>query len=79
MKIAVDAVQMKQIERETIEEAGLPALVLMERAALALTVAVQQKAEQLQMVRPIRIGIVCGNGNNGGDGYAVARLLKLKG
>lgn len=79
MRIAVDSVQMKQIEKETIEGAGLPSLVLMERAALALTLAVQKKAEQLQTVCPVRIGILCGNGNNGGDGVACARHLFLAG
>ena len=79
MKIAVDATQMKQIERETIEGAGLPSLVLMERAALALTDAVQKKATELQTICPVRIGILCGNGNNGGDGVACARHLFLAG
>lgn len=79
MRIAVDSVQMKQIEKETIEGAGLPSLVLMERAALALTAAVQKKAEKLQTVCPVRIGIICGNGNNGGDGVACARHLFLAG
>ena len=79
MRIAVDAMQMKQIEKETIEDAGLPSLVLMERAALALTAAVQKKAEELQTICPVRIGILCGNGNNGGDGVACARHLFLDG
>ena len=79
MRIAVDSVQMKQIEKETIEGAGLPSLVLMERAALALTAAVQKKAEKLQTICPVRIGIICGNGNNGGDGVVCARHLFLAG
>ena len=79
MRIAVDAMQMKQIEKETIEEAGLPAMVLMERAALALTAAVQKKADELQIAHLGRIGILCGNGNNGGDGVACARHLFLTG
>lgn len=79
MRIAVDAMQMKQIEKETIEGAGLPSLVLMERAALALTAAVRKKAEELHTVCPVRIGILCGNGNNGGDGVACARQLFLAG
>lgn len=67
--------QMQQIDALTIQEAGIPSLVLMERAALSV-------AEQIQkMVFPQdgRILSVCGCGNNGADGLAVARILALRG
>ncbi|MFD1671075.1 NAD(P)H-hydrate epimerase [Agrilactobacillus yilanensis] len=67
------AEQMAECDRHTIEDIGLPSLVLMERAALAATdVIVKQMSTN-------KVLVVCGVGNNGGDGLAVARLLWLKG
>ena len=66
----VDAAGMKEVDRYTIEEIGIPSLVLMERAALAVTDCVKDYA-----TKQSRIGVLCGTGNNGGDGVAVARLL----
>ena len=58
----------------TIEDVGIPGIVLMERAALgavdALLAHFQDHADM-----PARIGILCGAGNNGGDGFAMARLF----
>ena len=74
MKKVVDAQTMKSIDDYTIKEIGLPSMVLMERAALAVA---------NEIVRHInkddRILAVCGRGNNGADGIAAARILKLKG
>ncbi len=67
----LDAAGMKEADRRTIEEIGIPSLVLMERAALAVADRVKAYAG-----RESRIGVLCGAGNNGGDGVAVARLLK---
>ena len=64
------ATDMKETDRITIEEDGVPSLVLMERAALAVAERVKAYA-----TKESRIGVLCGNGNNGGDGVAVARLL----
>ncbi|MBQ8846804.1 MAG: NAD(P)H-hydrate epimerase, partial [Lachnospiraceae bacterium] len=66
----VDAAGMKEADRVTIEEVGVPSLVLMERAALAVAERVKVYA-----TKESRIGVLCGTGNNGGDGVAVARLL----
>ena len=74
MRIAVNASQMKQIEQQTIQEIGIPSLVLMERASLAITKAIQKRAGKKE-----KIAILCGNGNNGGDGVACARQLYLAG
>lgn len=68
------AAGMKEADRITIEELGIPSLVLMERAALAVVCRVKVYAEI-----DSRIGVVCGTGNNGGDGVAVARMLKEEG
>lgn len=72
MEYAVDGGQMKELDRRAIQEVGMPSLVLMERAALAC-------AEALAAFPLERVLVVCGSGNNGADGVAVARLLHLKG
>ena len=64
------AAEMKEADRVTIEEIGIPSLVLMERAALAVADRVKAYA-----TGGSRVGVLCGTGNNGGDGVAVARLL----
>ncbi len=66
--------QMQKADKMTIEKIGIPSMVLMERAALQV-VDVMEK-EHLDLTKVL---VVCGSGNNGGDGYAVARLLHLKG
>lgn len=70
----LDATGMKEVDRITIEEVGLPSLVLMERAAISVADCVKEYA-----TKESRIGVLCGTGNNGGDGVAVARLLKEAG
>lgn len=65
--------QMKMLDEYTIEKMGMPSLVLMERAALAVASEVMEQ----QICR--RILVVCGSGNNGADGVAAARILHLKG
>lgn len=66
--------QMKKADQMTIEKIGIPSMVLMERAALGVVETLKQ--EQLDLSKVL---VVCGSGNNGGDGYAVARLLHLEG
>lgn len=61
---------MKECDRVTIEEYGVPSLVLMERAALAAVDCLTDGSFCLE-----RVLVVCGSGNNGGDGFAIARLL----
>ena len=74
MKPVVTAVEMKGLDRNTIESAGVPGMVLMERAALKTVEAMEK-----YLGNKDRVLVVCGNGNNGGDGMAIARLLHLKG
>ena len=65
------ASQVRELDRQTIEEHGIPGLELMERAGSAA-------CEVLHNIWPDawRIVIVCGTGNNGGDGYVMARLAQ---
>ncbi|MDD6037955.1 MAG: NAD(P)H-hydrate dehydratase [bacterium] len=65
---------MKQFDTNTIEYFGIPSLVLIERAALAAV----EELECDIIEKNERILIVAGNGNNGADGLAMARLLHLK-
>ena len=65
---------MRLADLYTIQEVGIPSLVLMERAAMGVVEAMEQAELDLSNVL-----VVCGSGNNGGDGYAIARLLHLKG
>ena len=70
MEYLVDAKKMKQCDQAAIEGLGIPSMVLMERAALAVTEEILKARPQ-----PAPVLVVCGSGNNGGDGFAIARLL----
>lgn len=67
MKYLVTASEMKQYDINTTEKYGMPSLVLMERAALAVTA----ELEKLPLYDDAVL-VVCGTGNNGADGLAVA-------
>jgi len=67
----VTAEEMKRYDTNTIETIGIPALVLMERAALA---AAEAAKEAVRCESPAVL-VLAGTGNNGADGLAVARLL----
>ena len=65
-----DAEAMRAIDRWAIEQRGVPSLDLMERAGAGVARAVERTAPD----GPVTV--VCGKGNNGGDGLVVARLLR---
>ncbi len=65
--------QMRQCDQITIEELGVPGMVLMESAARG--VAFKAKEMLYGEVSSKKIAVVCGKGNNGGDGFAAARYL----
>lgn len=67
---ALTAAQMREVDRRCIEDIGIPGAVLMNNAGTA----VYREIGDLGAV-----GVVCGKGNNGGDGYVVARLALLSG
>ena len=74
MKYIVDSVKMKEIDRYTMEEIKIPPAVLMERAAMEVIAVMKQS-----ITKDDRILVVCGPGNNGGDGVAAGRILHLQG
>ena len=63
--------QMRQYDSVAIEKYGVPGVVLMENAGRGATRVVLEAAGD----RPGTIAIVCGKGNNGGDGFVIARHL----
>ncbi|HET7434945.1 MAG TPA: NAD(P)H-hydrate dehydratase [Thermoanaerobaculia bacterium] len=73
MKI-LDAAQMRNIDRRTTERFGVPSIVLMENAALAVVDAIFEHYGDAE-----RVALICGTGANGGDGFAVARHLENRG
>ena len=77
MKSIVTCRQMKALDGNTIVNKGIPSLVLMERAALK-TVD-EMEAHFRTTAGKQKILCVCGSGNNGGDGIAIARILFLHG
>ena len=73
MRFLLSHSEMKSCDSSTTERYGIPPEVLMERAALAVRDTV------LQEFAPEKVLVLCGSGNNGGDGFAAARLLLLSG
>jgi ADP-dependent NAD(P)H-hydrate dehydratase / NAD(P)H-hydrate epimerase len=73
MKI-VTAAEMREIDRASTQKFGVPSLTLMENAGSAVAAFVLSRYPDAK-----RIGVVCGKGNNGGDGFVAARLLHAAG
>ena len=71
MRAVVTAAEMRALDRATIEDIGLPALTLMETAGRAVAHVAMEMLE-----RRGNIAVVCGPGNNGGDGFVSARVLR---
>jgi NAD(P)H-hydrate epimerase len=64
--------EMKEIDRKAIEETGIPGIVLMENAGRG---TVDEIEREFGSVVSKKVVIVCGKGNNGGDGFVIARWL----
>lgn len=76
----VSAKQMREIEDRAIREFGIPSLLLMENAALAVVQEVRQLLSLRQKeLTGSKVTVFVGKGNNGGDGLAVARHLSILG
>src|SRR4051812_43896200 len=71
------AEQMREVDRLTTEKYGIPSILLMENAAHAVARVITEKLGG--SVRGNSILILCGPGNNGGDGAALARILWTQG
>ncbi|MEJ2077877.1 MAG: NAD(P)H-hydrate dehydratase [Acidobacteriota bacterium] len=71
MKI-LTADQMREVDRLSTEETGIPSLTLMENAGFHLYLALRDRFEDLA---DLNIAVICGKGNNGGDGMVLARQL----
>lgn len=71
---------MKEIDAYAIQEVGIPSLVLMERAALATAdLLMKEYDRKTGGTGGRRVLVLCGTGNNGADGAAIARILFLRG
>ena len=73
MKVLLNSSEMKSCDVSTMMLYGIPSAVLMERAALAVRDAA------VEHFHPENVLVLCGSGNNGGDGFAAARLLMDQG
>ncbi len=73
MQPVVTAAEMRALDRATIDDLGIPAITLMETAGRAVADAAQR------MVDDGHVAVVCGTGNNGGDGFVAARVLRERG
>src|SRR6266498_558707 len=72
----LNATQMRDADRRTIEEIGIPSLVLMEHAGRQAVAAMEAVYSDLL---DRQIAVLCGRGNNGGDGFVIARTLVHRG
>jgi hydroxyethylthiazole kinase-like uncharacterized protein yjeF len=68
--------QMRDADRRTIDEIGLPSIVLMENAGRQAVAAMEAAFDELPTSH---VAVLCGRGNNGGDGFVVARTLAQRG
>ena len=75
MKI-LTSVQMKEIDRKAIAALGIPGTVLMENAGIRVVEVLARVFEGLEAADVV---VVAGKGNNGGDGFVVARHLRNMG
>ncbi|HKV23022.1 MAG TPA: NAD(P)H-hydrate dehydratase [Candidatus Acidoferrum sp.] len=66
---------MREVDRLTTERYGVPGLQLMEAAGCAVAETVRRQSAPL---RGGRVAVLCGKGNNGGDGFVAARHLKRR-
>jgi ADP-dependent NAD(P)H-hydrate dehydratase / NAD(P)H-hydrate epimerase len=77
MQKVVTAEEMREIDRLTPEKYGIPSILLMENAAYAAARIILEKFNG--SVKGKSVLVLCGKGNNGGDGAALARILALQG
>jgi NAD(P)H-hydrate epimerase len=72
----LNSAQMREADRRTTDDIGIPSLVLMENAGRQAVAAMEAMYGDL----PERqVAVLCGRGNNGGDGFVIARTLAQRG
>lgn len=76
MQLLASADQMQGYDRKAIRSAGIPGAILMENAGRA---CVEVLASRIPALSGKRVAVVCGKGNNGGDGFVIARHLLNRG
>ncbi len=69
--------QVREVDRRAIEEFGIPAIVLMENASRGVAGHAMKMLDWPNQAGENRVAILCGAGNNGGDGLAAARHLQI--
>jgi len=72
----LNSAQMREADRRTIDDIGIPSLVLMENAGRQTVAAMEAVHSDLS---ERQVAVLCGRGNNGGDGFVVARTLAQRG
>jgi hydroxyethylthiazole kinase-like uncharacterized protein yjeF len=77
MRKVLSAGEMREVDRLTTEKYGIPSILLMENAAHAVADAIKENSGG--SVEGKSFTILCGKGNNGGDGAALARILWMQG
>ncbi len=73
MQKVLTAEEMREVDRLTTEKYGIPSIILMENAAHAAARIILEKLSGT--VEGKSVLVLCGKGNNGGDGAALARIL----
>jgi len=73
---ALTAAEMREVDRLTMERYGVPGLTLMENAGRSVAEFIEERFPRLERRR---IVVLCGKGNNGGDGFVAARHLLAMG
>ncbi|MCR4741213.1 MAG: NAD(P)H-hydrate dehydratase [Lachnospiraceae bacterium] len=74
MKTILTAGQMKALDHKAVNDFGIPECILMERAGLAVYESIKEENYPSD-----RILVLCSSGNNGGDGFCIARLFAEEG
>src|SRR5687767_204841 len=77
MRKVLSSAEMREVDRLTTEKYGIPSLLLMENAAHATARVIAERLDR--DIRGRSVLVLCGPGNNGGDGAALARILWTQG
>jgi ADP-dependent NAD(P)H-hydrate dehydratase / NAD(P)H-hydrate epimerase len=79
LPLVLSVAESRAVDQQLVRRSGLPSLLLMENAGRGIAELVLRRLPEGRPDRGRRVAIVCGPGNNGGDGFVVARHLALAG